>query len=82
MTPHLLRHTFASYLAMSGAGLEAVKELLGHSQIMTTQIYTHLSPGYLSQTVEMLNFGAKHSHILDTRGQEAGRDKTIWEITP
>jgi len=57
VTPHLLRHTFASRLAMSGAGLEAVKELLGHSQIRTTQIYTHLTPGYLAKVVEMLDFG-------------------------
>ena len=54
-SPHILRHTFATHLTNNGADLNAVKELLGHSSLAATQVYTHNS-------IEKLKAAHKKAH--------------------
>jgi len=56
VSPHTLRHTFASHLVMSGVDLRTVQGLLGHKNIATTMVYSHLSEEHLARSVEKLSW--------------------------
>lgn len=56
LSPHKCRHTYATYLLKGGAGLRAVQELLGHSKVQVTEIYTHVDTGDIKNNVRKLPY--------------------------
>ena len=49
ITPHVLRHSFATHMIECGADIRSVQELLGHENVVTTEIYTHLANNFIKE---------------------------------
>ena len=64
ITPHVLRHSFATHMIECGADIRSVQELLGHENVVTTEIYTHLANNFIKDNYnEYFNRSKKEGNV-------------------